>query len=151
MYGKNILSDDNYIKQLRKIANIEYKGPYDGFEAIPQAPYAAYLHTAYWEGLPNTLLEAMGAGILVVAPDVGGIGEVIKKDKGVLIKQHQSPSEYVDSLKKILDNPADYQHIADKGQRYIAKHYNKENFLAQIKSVPGYFATDSIAERRFSN
>ena len=49
--------------------------------------YDAFLYTSAFDGLPNVLLEALSAGLPVIAPDVGGIGEaVVNEVTGRLIE-----------------------------------------------------------------
>ena len=40
-----------------------------------------------WEGFPYSILEAMSAGLPVVATDVGGINEAVDSSSGILIKR----------------------------------------------------------------
>ena len=50
-----------------------------------------------WEGLPITILEAMSAGLPIVASKVGGIPELVSKDSGFLIERGD-----LDSLVKAI-------------------------------------------------
>lgn len=41
-----------------------------------------------WESLPQVILESMAADVMVVAPNVGGISEIVSNSAGVLIKNN---------------------------------------------------------------
>jgi len=70
-----------------------------GFTAQPERMYAAadiMLHTARWEPLGNVLLEAMSAGLAVVATDVDGTREAVSsREVGLLV-----PAGDVDAMVK---------------------------------------------------
>ncbi len=55
------------------------------------------------EGTPVTLLEAQAAGKYVVAADVGGIGDIIDPQAGILIRPNEARA-YVQSLRHVLSN-----------------------------------------------
>lgn len=55
------------------------------------------------EGFPITILEAMASGLPVVATDVGGIGEVVAKNVGTVVKP-SDPEELAVAMDKILKN-----------------------------------------------
>lgn len=63
------------VKPLNGPENLKYRGPFDGFESI-DGSYDAYLMTSVNEGMPNTAMEAVMAGLPVVGPDVGGLGDL---------------------------------------------------------------------------
>lgn len=58
-----------------------------------------------WEGLPRSILEAMRAGLPVIASDVGGVRELVDSTIGELV-----PREDIDALaaafERLLCNPA---------------------------------------------
>lgn len=45
-----------------------------------------------WESIPLTILEAMAGGHLVIAPNVGGIGEIVSARTGVLMADNTASS-----------------------------------------------------------
>jgi glycosyltransferase involved in cell wall biosynthesis len=45
-----------------------------------------------WESLPQAILEAMAAGRLVIAPNAGGIAEVVSRRTGILMPDNSAVS-----------------------------------------------------------
>ncbi len=138
VYGEPVLNGNEYLEAIRKIPNIDYRGTFVGFDSIPAVPYRCFLHTSSWEGLPNTILEAMRSGLLVVAPDVGGIAEVVEKDSGILIRNPNDAQEYAEALTRIVNDPDSYRVLAETGSRRITAGYTHAHFLHQLSTVPGY-------------
>ena len=56
---------------------ITYRGSFSSVDELDPSRYDAFVYTSDFDGLPNILLEMLGAGLPVIAPDVGGIGEVV--------------------------------------------------------------------------
>ncbi|MCD6581324.1 MAG: glycosyltransferase [Desulfuromusa sp.] len=76
-------------------------------EAMPgwYASSDVLLMTSEWEGIPLVLLQAMASGLICVAPDVGGISEVLTNDNGILISEFDAIQLYADSLEAIATSP----------------------------------------------
>lgn len=58
------------------------------------------------EGLPNALLEAMAAGIPVVATSVGGIPELVEDNVNGLLVPPQDPRRLAHAIDKVASDPA---------------------------------------------
>jgi glycosyltransferase involved in cell wall biosynthesis len=58
-----------------------------------------------WEGMPGAIMEAMAAGLPIVASNVGGVPELVtEKETGFLVPSG-SPSEFADRLSQLIDEP----------------------------------------------
>ena len=63
-----------------------------------------YLNTSHHEGIPVTIIEAMSHGIPVIAPDVGGLPEIVENGKtGRLVKQRTAP-EFARTIDSMISN-----------------------------------------------
>jgi len=58
-----------------------------------------------WEGLPNTLLEAMALGLPVVASGVDGVPEVVENGKTGILVPPAAPAALAKALKDLADDP----------------------------------------------
>ncbi|MBI3421081.1 MAG: glycosyltransferase family 4 protein [Candidatus Sungbacteria bacterium] len=58
------------------------------------------------EGLPYAIMEAMGAGLPVVASDVGGVPDLIVHDQNGLLVQPKNVLELTGAIATLLVNPA---------------------------------------------
>jgi len=63
-----------------------------------------YLNTSSHEGVPMAILEAMICGLIVVAPKVGGIPEIIKHNQCGVLFNERAPSETAGICVQLLDN-----------------------------------------------
>ncbi len=58
-----------------------------------------------WEGLPNSLLEAMALGLPVIASAVDGVPEVVENGKTGALVPPASPAALAKALKELAENP----------------------------------------------
>ena len=79
VYGSPVLQE--YDVSALSCDGLCYRGEFDDFNALDCDAYDGFIYTAEFDGLPNVVLEALGAGLPVIAPDIGGIAEVVLPDE----------------------------------------------------------------------
>ncbi|SHH52165.1 glycosyltransferase [Desulfofustis glycolicus] len=137
-YGINVLGGEHLLQVLRKKSNIHYRGGFDGFDAIEDMPFGIFLYTGIWEGMPNVILEACRSGLLVVAPDIGGIREVVNNERGVLLGTHPRVEDYCQAIEEIFSDPEHFGERARKGTEHVCAHYTDKAFSRAVRLIPGY-------------
>ena len=149
IFGAPALEANRYPARLRASANVTYHGEYDGFGSLATEQFDVLLYTTAWDGLPNVLLEGMGAGLVCVAPDVGGIAELISSDTGFLISGSEAVDEYAQVLGELCHNRERVSELRRRGPEYIARHRNWPRFVEQMRSNRLY-ATPNAAVARIA-
>lgn len=80
------------------------------------------------EGLPVSIQEAIAAGIPVLATDVGGVGEIVDADNGMLLPSGAGLNEIVTALEQLLVVASPMQRAA---QRRAARERWRRDFDAE--------------------
>lgn len=81
-----------------------------------------FISTSSSEGLPISIMEAMSYGIPIIAPNVGGIRELVNDENGVLLSDNPSISEISGAIIKIIDANCAYKYELRKSS---IKKWNK--------------------------
>jgi glycosyltransferase involved in cell wall biosynthesis len=66
------------------------------FDVLEQSDIFVFLSD--WEGFPMTILEAMSVGLPIIASDVGGVGEMVNSENGILL-----PDNDVQSVQRAIE------------------------------------------------
>ena len=128
------------IKQLFQQAGLVYKGAYEEWDTIPVDQFDAFIYTTAFDGLPNVVLEAMASGVPVIAPNIGGIGEVIIDGQtGLLVDDETNDALLIDSyctaIEKLYINWELRNDLAMAGRRLIEDQHSKNLFSSQVRAV----------------
>ena len=83
------------------------------------------------EGIPVILMEAMAAGIPVVAPRIGGIPELLDGGAGLLVGQADAQA-LADAVQLLLSNDDIRVRVADAGRRRVAESFSIESVVAAL-------------------
>ncbi len=125
-------------QELARLENVSMPGGYDGFDSLPTENYALFLYTSQWDGMPNVVLEAAAAGLPVLAPDVGGIGELIPAESGFLVSRFDDVDAYVTSIRGATAEP----HILAKHRatmlREVSEKHSYSGFISALGKLPMY-------------
>lgn len=100
-----------------------------GFQ--PQlAPYyreaAVFALSSRWEGMPNVLLQAMAAGVPVVATQVEGVSELVCDGQTGLVVPKDDSASLSTALKQILDSPDLAKELGNRAQDIVSKEFTWE-------------------------
>jgi len=88
----------------------------------------AYLLPSRSEGFNVSLLEALSTGLPVIATNVGGAGQVLDQNRGILIEP-EAPDRIRDAILRLVEN-------GDKGRSEESRHYIEKNYsMEQYRKV----------------
>lgn len=155
IYGSNVL-DINFLELADSHARLNYKGSFNGLNSLNLQDYGIFLYTSYYDGLPNILLEAMAAGLLVIAPDVGGISEIVKhKQTGYLIKHtdndDQMADRYAAAIKEIIAHPEQIEAMTKNATKLLHERHSYERYDQHIRELFGSNNSEAQKERERNN
>jgi len=81
------------------------------------------------EGLSNTLLESMAAGVPVVATRVGGTGEAVQDGENGLLVRSGDPCSLADAICRFLETPAFAARLAQAGRLSVTEQFSMSRMV----------------------
>lgn len=96
-----------------------------------------YALSSRWEGMPNTLLEAMAHGLPVIATDVEGVRELLpdKLSQQVITPENISQAESL--LRQLMENPAFRQQLGQANRQQIQQHFSLDQMVQRYETTLG--------------
>lgn len=105
----------NVLEQLRSKANI-------------------FALVSHWEGFPYSILEAMAAGIPVVASRVGGIPEAFEQGGGILI-DNMACEQLTDALSRLITDKALREKIGGIARQTVESKFSVEQMCEKTFDI----------------
>jgi glycosyltransferase involved in cell wall biosynthesis len=93
------------------------------------------LLTTNWEGFPLSILEAMRAGLPVVASSVGGIAEAIRDEETGYLVPRGNVDLLRDRVARLLTDPALRARFGANGRRRYREHFTLTHFVTNTLAV----------------
>ncbi len=86
------------------------------------------------EGLSNVILEAMAAGVPVVAYDVGGNRELVNDDRGAIIRPGDE-DQFAAAVGHLLDQPVLREKLAHNARAFAAEKFSLQRIQAAYEEL----------------
>lgn len=121
-------------KDVRNTRRIRFLGSRDDVANILAATDINVLFS-YAEGLPNTVLEAMAAGVPVVASNVGGVSTLVKDGETGLLVPPADVDALVAALERLIDDAGLRRRLGAAGQAHVRKLFHWDTIAKKYEDL----------------
>jgi glycosyltransferase involved in cell wall biosynthesis len=94
-----------------------------------------FVMPSLWEGLPLALLEAMAAGIPVIASKVGGVGEVLGQSEFGIALPPGNVAALSQSIASLMADPEHRATIGARGAARVRERYSSQAMVSHLESI----------------
>jgi glycosyltransferase involved in cell wall biosynthesis len=106
-----------------------------------------YLNTSRSEGMSNSVMEAMGVGLPVLASAVGGTPELIASgDTGLLFPPGDSAAA-AEMLISLIESPSLRRALGERGRAFVEARNSLDAMVDELESLYGALLTSRVTSR----
>ncbi len=98
---------------------------------------------SYSEGVSRALLEAMAAGLPVIASEVGGLPEIVRPGETGLLIPPRSPEALAEALAGLLADPARAAALGERARAYVQANFSLERLARDLNA-----SYDEVSRRK---
>lgn len=144
------------IEALGLARTITFTGPLGHREILERfGAGGVFCLPSHIENSPNTIMEAMAAGLPVVASDVGGVSGIVAHGESGLVVPPREPRVLRDALRSLLENEERSRAMGERGRAIANQRWRPEGVaeahLAMYEQVLRDSAVARSGTRRAAN
>lgn len=125
---------EDLIAQLNLKNNFLLAGKIDkAAELLPA--FDLYVCSSVKEGLSYTIIEAMQAGLPIVATTVGGNQELIADNKTGLLIEPKNPQALAEKMYQLLNSPGLSRELGENAKQKALREFSMENMIKNTKDA----------------
>jgi glycosyltransferase involved in cell wall biosynthesis len=132
------------VRELGVGGSVRFLGLADDVPAL-LARAACVILSSDYEGCPLSVIEAMAAGVPVVATRVGGVPELLGDGRSGLVVEPGSAEELAGALGILLDDPARARALGAEARREAQARLSRGRMAAGVLAVYEQIARDARA------
>jgi glycosyltransferase involved in cell wall biosynthesis len=136
------------VERLARELNIEHRLIFTGQRqdvATLLREVDVVVHPSLTEGLSNVILEAMAAGVPVVATRVGGNPELVEDGRTGFLVPVEKPEEIANAICRLLDQPDMARVYGARARQRVVDEFAMDRMLSKTEAL--YFR---LVERRLA-
>ena len=131
---------ESKLKSLVQQLKLENKVKFLGYKShVEMIPYLKISHIfsrpSRSEGLGASFLEAMGAGLPVIAPNVGGISDFLVDHQTGLFCAVDNPADLAKKIKMLCEDENLRQRLAANGKQLMVNSYSWDKIAVEMKNI----------------
>jgi glycosyltransferase involved in cell wall biosynthesis len=96
-----------------------------------------FLNPSQYEGMPNTVLEAMASGLPVIASDVGGNNALVQDGQTGLLVNLAEPASLAAAMAKLAREPELGRLMGNRGRERVERDFSWESVAARYVELFG--------------
>ena len=90
---------------------------------------------SYTEGMPMSILEAMGYGLPVVSTNIGGIPDLVKNNENGYLSDPGNTDEMAENILSILNNEKKRIQMGKKSLEIVREKYSLDKHIEKLKAI----------------
>jgi glycosyltransferase involved in cell wall biosynthesis len=90
---------------------------------------------SWWEAMPLSVLEAMAAGLPVVATDVGDVARAVTDGRTGYVVPVRNPAKLAEALEPLLAEPELRRRMGAAGRARVVEHFSSDGTAARVSAL----------------
>jgi glycosyltransferase involved in cell wall biosynthesis len=132
--SRHLVEVKNLIRELQLQPHVTFAGSMNDVSPYMQA-IDVYVNCSVYEGMSNTLLEAMACGAAVVATAVGGTPFIVRDGVTGLLVPPKLPQALAGAIERLVAEEGFRTRLQVNGRRHVQAHHGLERFVSQHEDL----------------
>lgn len=94
-----------------------------------------YVNSSIYEGMSNTILEAMACGAAIVATNVGGTPYIVQNRKTGLLVPAESPDKMSEAICSQIKDERLRHNLARQAREMVQNNHSNEKFVQHHEAL----------------